>query len=66
MCSLGTKEAQESWGRDRRLRSGLMTALTEMENLTVSTYVCANYFLVIVLAVEGDGCLHMSTFTVAP
>lgn len=39
-CSLGTKEAQESWGKDRRLKSGLMTALAEMGNRIVCTDVC--------------------------
>lgn len=53
-CSLGTKEAQESWGKDSRLKSGLMTALAEMGNLIVCTYVCTQYFL----AAEGEGCLH--------
>lgn len=65
VCSLGTKEAQESWGKDRRLKSGLMTALAELENLTVCTPVRTNYFFVIVLAVEGEGCLHKLAFLVA-
>lgn len=40
VCSLGTKEEEESWGKDGRLKSGPMTALAEMENLTVCMYVC--------------------------
>lgn len=51
-CSLGTKEAQESWGKDGRLKSGLVTALAEMGNLMVCTYVCTQRFL----AAGGEGC----------
>lgn len=50
-CSLGTKEAQESWGKDRRLKSRLVTALAELENPIACTYVCTHYFL----GVESEG-----------
>ena len=42
VCSLGTKEEEESRGKDGRLKSGPMTAPAEMENLIVCVcvYVC--------------------------
>ncbi|TNN57258.1 hypothetical protein EYF80_032517 [Liparis tanakae] len=33
VCSRGTKEEEESWRKEGRLKSGLMTAPAEMENL---------------------------------
>lgn len=47
----GNKGSTGELREDRSVRSGLMTALAETANLTVCTYVRANYFLVIVLAV---------------
>lgn len=47
----GNKGSTGELGEDRSVRSGLMTALAETEDLAACTDVPANYFLVIVVAV---------------